>query len=252
MENPYIEMLKLAQMQVQKNGISLVTNPLDEFGLGGINCDQCGNTGRINYTKNGILYSKDCDCMKRRLNKRNIERSGLSDLLERYTFDSYIAEDSDRKSKKNLAMEFASKPSGWFYIAGQPGSGKTHLCTAICGEEMENGKAVKYFVWREGISHLKALLIEDKDAYIQELDKLMKVDVLYIDDFFKGKVTETDFNLAFELLNARYNNSKLKTIISSELPIEKILDLDEALGSRIYERSKAYYIKAPNENWRMR
>ena len=71
--------------------------------------------------------------------------------------------------------------------------------------------------------------------------------VLYIDDLFKiGKgqdgrkqrPTSADVNLAFEILNYRYNKPTCITIISSELYAEDILDIDEAIGSRIYERAK--------------
>ena len=75
--------------------------------------------------------------------------------------------------------------------------------------------------------------------------------MLYIDDFFKGSVSDADINLAFELLNDRYN-SKRMTILSSERSVEDILELDEAIGSRIYERSKGFYARLPAKNWRLR
>ena len=43
---------------------------------------------------------------------------------------------------------------------------------------------------------------------------------------------------AFEILNYRYNNKKLITIISTEQSIDNIIEFDEALGSRIYEMTK--------------
>ena len=71
-------------------------------------------------------------------------------------------------------------------------------------------------------------------------------EVLYIDDLFKtGKgrgeeeqrPTVGDINAAFELLNYRYNNPQLITIISSECRATDILDIDEAVGGRIVERT---------------
>lgn len=63
------------------------------------------------------------------------------------------------------------------------------------------------------------------------MHELKMVYVFYIDDFIKETVTDADINIAFELLNARYNDHEKLTIISTEKSI------DEALGSRIYERS---------------
>ena len=42
------------------------------------------------------------------------------------------------------------------------------------------------------------------------------------------------------------------TIISTERSLDEILEIDEAVGSRIYERSKAYYLPLHAMNWRLR
>ena len=63
--------------------------------------------------------------------------------------------------------------------------------------------------------------------------------------------SDGDLNVAFELLNARYNARK-RTIISGERTIGAIMDIDEAIGSRIYERSKnGYCFETSPENWRL-
>jgi len=245
-------MLRKAQMNARASGISTTIETLDEYDLGGIDCTICNNSGTVYYKKNEYLYSKPCECMKRRINLRNIRKSGLQDMMERYTFDSFRAEDESRKYKKMKAMEFAAADSGWLYIFGQPGSGKTHLCTAICGQLIDAGKSVYYMIWRDELAKIKAQMVESKEDYLATMKRMKNVEVLYIDDFFKGKITEADINIGFEIINARYNNSHQRTVISSELPIDRILDLDEALGSRIFERCRDYYIESPHENWRLR
>lgn len=245
--NEYIEALHRAQA----SGISIQSDTLAEYGLDNLHCEKCGDTGIINYTKDGCLYSKDCECMNRRRSLRAIERSGLKDLMSRYTFDSYETPDNKRRRIKEQAMRFAGASSGWLYICGTPGSGKTHICTAICSELISNGKSARYMLWRDDIVKLKAC-VTDPDEYAAQINRFKRVDALYIDDFLKGKVTEADINIAFELLNSRYNDPEKLTVISSERTLEEVLDIDEAVGSRIYERSKGNYIKAPTENWRLR
>jgi DNA replication protein DnaC len=70
---------------------------------------------------------------------------------------------------------------------------------------------------------------------------MKQVDVLYWDDLFKHPKEPTSFeiDLAFEVLNYRYLNLK-PTIISSERTPNELLAIDEALGSRILERSKGH------------
>ena len=41
-------------------------------------------------------------------------------------------------------------------------------------------------------------------------------------------------------------------MISSETDLERITALDEAVGGRIYERSRGFAVMAPPENWRLR
>lgn len=238
--------------KVQRDGVSNTpTETLDDYGLGGFNCEKCNNTGVI-VTKTGLceISSRECSCMPIRRSLRRIRNSGMIDMLERYTFENYQTPNKETERVKRLAEQFVDD-EGWLYIFGRSGSGKTHICTAICSEKIKQGVEVYYMSWRDESVSLKSC-ITDTELYDQRIRKLKTVPVLYIDDFLKGGESEADIRLAFEIINARYNDRKLKTIISSEKDIESLLDTDEALGGRIYERAKAYTIKAPGENWRLR
>ena len=174
----------------------------------------------------------------------------MADMLTRYTFDSYETPDKGTQHVKELAKKFIKDESGWLYISGQSGSGKTHICTAICSQLIMSGKETIYMTWKDTSTRLKAII--NTDDYQKQMERYERIPVLYIDDFFKGGASDADIRLAFELINQRYNDSRLRTIISSEMDIQTILSLDEALGGRIYERAKAYTIKAPSMNWRLK
>lgn len=224
---------------------------LKDYGLDGVDCPICENRGYIPYVKDGIQYSKPCSCMEQRKYIRRIKRSGMADMMERYTMDSYQTPDPIRAEIKAKALQFCQAEKGWWYISGRPGSGKTHICVAICNEFAKAGKNTQYMLWRDESVELKRMVNEKE--YKDRMDKLKSVPVLYIDDFFKTgnfNIRDADINLAFELLNSRYNNSKLRTIISSELSAKELLEIDEATGSRIWER--AIKVRSPKENWRLR
>ena len=227
------------------------TETLDDYGLGGVDCDLCGNTGVILEMRDGIPYSHECSCMRRRRSMRSIRNSNMEDMLSRYTFESYETPDEKRLGILRTAKRFADKNAGWFFISGRSGSGKSHICTAICKALIEKGSEVKYMLWRDDSAALKAC-ITDREEYERRIRPFKETPVLYIDDFWKGGVSEADVRLSFEILNARYCDAKKRTIISSELPIAEIIKIDEAVGSRIYERSKGYCKKTPDENWRLR
>lgn len=218
--------------------------------LGYIDCPKCKNKGFIAFVRDGNVITRECECQAKRRTLKNISVSGLSDMVCRYTFDTYETPSAWQKTAKGTALKYMADGK-WFCISGTPGSGKTHLCVAIAGALLNAGREVSYLLWRDEAPALKAL-VNDRAEYERRIERFKRVDVLYIDDFLKGSVSAADINLAFEIINARYNNAKLMTIISSERTIEEMLDIDEAVGSRIYERCKGFYIKAPNENWRLR
>lgn len=231
----------------------------------GYNCDKCRNRGLIMRAfETGGVWStvcSECECMKIRTTIKRMQRSGLKNIIKDYTFAKYQAVEDWQIKLKDAAVKYADNPSGWFFIGGQTGSGKTHLCTAICREFLLNGRAVKYMLWRDDVVKLKGA-VNDTDTYASLMDAYKRTEVLYIDDLFKtGKgadgqkqqPTAADINIAFEILNYRYNNPALLTIISSECTVNDIIEIDEATGGRIFERAEAFSLKPDKrKNYRLK
>ena len=224
--------------------------------LTGYDCPLCLNRGySMSVDENGNRVSRECSCMKKRRNLRYLEKSGLSKVLNIYTFDAWQVKEPWQEQFVTAAREYAERPSGWFVAVGRPGTGKTHLCTAISGELLRRGMEVRYLLWRDFSTQAKAV-VNDDEAYQELMAPYKRVRVLYLDDLFKtGKgqePTTADCNLAFELLNTRYADPDKLTIISSERTMGNLLDIDEAIGSRIYERSKGHYVDlSGRKNWRL-
>ena len=238
----------------------------------GYNCDLCKNKGHISkvlYNEQFGYYSEaltPCKCNRVRNAIRRLNRSGLKNVVKEYTFDKYEALDPWQKHIKETAQRFCTDQAhDWFFIGGQSGAGKTHICTAIAVACIKQGKDARYMLWLEEIKRIKALVTE-QEQYSKILKELKETPVLYIDDLFKvgkgpdGQVappTKADIDVAFEILNHRYNNAGLITIISSERTLSELLDIDEAVAGRIAERSKAggYCLnlkKDSSRNWRLR
>lgn len=216
----------------------------------GYNCSLCKNRGFIaepEQDDRGIWREriKYCKCQKSRRALRRLSRSGLKDIVQTYTFDRYEVTSDWQRAIKTAAERFVEddEHTCWF-IGGASGCGKTHICTAMAGWYLKHGREVRYMLWRDEIVRLKAS-VTDAETYDRLMGDLKRAAVLYIDDLFKTgrgpdgpqKPTQADINIAFELINARYNNRKLVTIISSECMIADILDIDEAIGGRLVERA---------------
>lgn len=225
--------------------------------LTGTDCPVCKNRGYMAEIKDGYLVSVECVCMAKRRSIRRIERSGMKELLERNTLDNFQTKTKWQSGMKQRAISFlADGAKGWFAALGSVGAGKTHLCTAICGELLNGGREVRYMLWRDESMKIKAAA-SDSDEYERLIYPLKTVSVLYIDDLFKTQrgveIRQADVNLAFELLNYRYCNERLTTILSSEKTMDELMNIDEAIGSRIYERCKDRCIELEGDkNWRLK
>lgn len=230
------------------------------------NCSKCKNRGNIAINKDGYFVLKECDCSSIRKTIKLMEKSGLGNLLKLYSFDKFECKEDWQKYIFDKAKAFVNDDDkNWFYIGGNSGSGKSHLCTAIVKELLKKGFSAKYMLWLDESVALKQA-VTDSDKYSSLMDEIKNTQVLYIDDFLKtGKneePTQADIKLAMEILNYRYNKARSDkskryiTIISSERSIAEIIEYDEATGSRISEMTKPdYYLfiaKDKNKNYRLK
>ncbi len=127
-------------------------------------------------------------------------------------------------------------------LLGQPGSGKTHLLVAVSNALMALGVGVLYFPWVEGSNELRDAVKDGASETLKSRINAMKTsDVLYIDDLFKGRKSPTDYQLEFlfDTVNERYLNHR-PILLSSEKSIDQICEIDEGIGSRIYEMCRDY------------
>ena len=90
--------------------------------------------------------------------------------------------------------------------------------------------------------------MNDREYYNNKISNLRDVQVLFIDDLFKGleknidiAKAKTELDIVYEIVNYRYNNKK-PMIITTELDINRMMQIDKALASRILEMAKGYRV----------
>ena len=224
----------------------------------GVKCELCNDVGYRHYWENGQELVEQCECFNQIQFSRNMKKSGANPNM---TFDTFFMDHDYQKEMSMQATEYylGGYLSGqWFFVGGQVGCGKTHICTAILHELIKVNLGCRYMAWRSESVELKALIKEHQE-YHYRLDELKKTPVLYIDDLWKTqqgtKPTQADVNLAFEIINHRYQDKKYCTIISCEYTTDELMKIDEAVGSRIFERSKGYRLEIEKDsakNFRLR
>ena len=152
---------------------------------------------------------------------------------------------------ENEFLDIENSRCNSIMFLGQVGSGKTHLSMAICNELMDRGVSIIYMGYRDAITSIKQNML-DSVYYNKVMNRYKNARVLFVDDLFKGKITDSDINIMFELINHRYFNN-LPVIISSECGVDRLLGIDEALGSRLVEMSKGRIVELRGRdlNYRM-
>ena len=216
-----------------------------EGDLTGYDCKICKNKGKIEYRhKFGHRFFVPCQCVTVRNSLARLKNSGLGNLINLYSFENYKTENEWQKIVLDKAKKFIESDGICFVILGQSGAGKSHICTAMSKELMLKGKNLKYMTWINDTIKLKQNKM-NPEVYDKIIYELQNVEVLYIDDLFKmlnseQKPSEADINLALEIINYRYNLSRVSTkryitIISSEKTIDELIEYNEALAGRINE-----------------
>ena len=151
----------------------------------GYDCPICRNKGylRVVTEEGGIpnAWMRPCQCQKVRQSIRQMRRSGLQHIIQDYTFAKFQATEPWQQKLKAAAQAYAQSLEGWFFFGGQSGSGKTHLCTAICRKALHQGKQVRYMLWRDDVSRIKAVANQGEE-YNAAIAPYKHAELLYIDD----------------------------------------------------------------------
>lgn len=209
-------------------------------------CEKCKNTGYIIKYTLDRCYAQKCECYEITIAKQRVEKSGM---LKTKTFENFIPTNKTMAKVKSICQDYSKEKS--LIITGQVGTGKTHLCMAIGNKLLKEGIPVIYMDYRKVISDLK-FNITDREYFLAETHKYITTKTLIIDDLFKNGATVAELRILYEITNERYKKN-LNFIITSEKSLEELLDIDEAITSRIVEKAKGNIIDIRNEdNYRLK
>lgn len=224
-------------------------------------CDICKDALFVfKKDENGYEVAIPCKCRELRNAKARMKASGISEEDLKKGFSDFLTlDEKPLMIAKQISMKYfkdfdniKDSRANSILLCGAAGRGKTTLGLAITNNLLASGVPVLYMPYRDTITEMKQNII-DEVAYKEKMYKLKNVAVLFLDDMFKGKITESDINIMYEIINHRYLQ-RLPLIISTEKTQEELLDIDEAIGSRLIEMSKGYivYFDKNVPNYRLR
>jgi DNA replication protein DnaC len=224
-------------------------------------CDKCCDTGWVLIPQeNRHPLAVSCECRSIEKVKSEWKYSGINTEMTKHTFTNFEVWNEASQRVKDTAVayytdfkEIRNERRNSILLCGQVGSGKTHVSVALGLNFLKQKIKVVYMPYRDVITKIKQNML-DQEYYTRTISKYQLCEVLLIDDLFKGKINESDINITFEIINYRYLNY-LPVIVSSEFSIERLLNFDEAVGSRIYEMCKSYVVEVEKDlknNYRLK
>lgn len=224
-------------------------------------CDTCEDSGLVTATESDIsdgikvftTYDwtedkdklfKECQCAITKKFKLMMLRSGLDDVIDLRIGDYKIKHKWQKEIKEKL-IKFAKQPTRSFLVSGQTGSGKTMAMNILFKNLVgKYGRQGHYLEW-------ETFMTQSNNNYreidLKDYDYISKIPILYIDDFLKCPNNDTssigtnEVRFARNVINQRYKNDKLITLISTELTEKQLESIDGSLHGRIVEMCTLEY-----------
>jgi len=137
-------------------------------------------------------------------------------------------------------------------MLGNPGTGKTHLATALGMQACAQGKKVRFF----RVTELLTLLLEARDErnLLRFRSQLNKLDLLILDELGYVPASKTGAELLFDVIASAYERSSI--IVTSNLPFEQWTEVlgNERLTGAVLDRltHRCHILEVNGQSYRLK
>lgn len=206
----------------------------------------CSKHGEYQSTKHDILgkafYSKCPKCVQDVETSLKAEEGKIEWLSKRRSnmrISNYKINNPqqravvERVSKFVVNFDKVKELGSCMVFIGNPGTGKTHLATAVGVDLHLKGYSVGYYRLYDLMARIKATYgrgaTETEGGVIKAISEF---DLVILDEVGLKTFTETEIALTYQIIDKRYEAVR-PTLIVSNLSMK---DLEENLGSRTIDR----------------
>jgi DNA replication protein DnaC len=185
---------------------------------------QCAadNADHLTY----LLQLTELELLERekRAAERRIKAARFPTIKTLDTFDFTARPSVNKVLITELARgEFIDKRENVLFV-GNPGTGKSHLATALAAAACAHGYRVRFYRATELITQL--IEARDERTLLRLKGQLAKLDLLVLDEFGYVPASKIGAELLFDVISTAYERTSL--IVTTNLPFES---WTEVLGS---------------------
>lgn len=199
-----------------------------------------------------LILDDEMEKRQQRKLRRLLGKAGIKkeQTLENFDF-SFNPSIKAAYIKELAGCRFIHKGENVFFM-GPTGTGKTHLTQAICHQACRMNLKVAYFKFYELFNFLKQA--EMKNNFNQIFNRLIKTDLIAIDDFAFKKIEPKDAEYLYALVDSRYHFNSM--IITSNRDFNDWMGAfsDPIIANAILDRlaHNAHQIIIKGESYRKR
>ncbi len=153
--------------------------------------------------------------------QRLIKQAGFRQKASVADVDYATVRSLDKNMFSRLSLlDFISKKEN-IILTGASGVGKSYLAQALGHQACLMGLKTRYHITSRLFNRLKLAKVDG--TYNKELNKLVKVDLLILDDFGLQSFDNHARNALMDIIEDRFSNSS--TIVSSQIPVSAWYDI---------------------------
>ena len=194
--------------------------------------------------KHGKTYEQAERELEYKLRDGGLSESQRKQTFTAYEHDGMPAEVMSAKAKAILAAKHHTS----LILAGKPGTGKTHLATAIAIEALREDRRAIVVSVPEMLDELRQAAHEHTD-FLGHLQKYKKVPCLVLDDWGKEKTTQAGLDYLHQIIDHRYKHGMQTIVTTNALDMAGLMnpwnaDKIEPLVSRLLENGEWVTIRS--------
>ena len=137
-------------------------------------------------------------------------------------------------------------------LLGSPGTGKTHVATALAAEACRRGKRVRF--WR--VTELVTQLLEAREErlLLRLKAQLARLDLLVLDELGYVPTSKVGAELLFDVISTAYERTSV--IVTTNLPFEQwteVLGSERLVGATLDRLThRCHILEAAGDSYRLR